>query len=128
MIDENIIKQETDSYVNDFELGLLTVDPPLPQKQKESLVMTMHNSLNFGLHRGQELFLESLWHDASEEPPTDKALLIAYSPKQESHAVCFFNVAYLIEADCHEWWKSQLENGAKCWLYISDLFPKGGDK
>lgn len=48
--------------------------------------------------------------------------------KQEDTIVCFFNVAYLIEADCHDWWKSQVENGAKYWLYISDLIPKGGEQ
>lgn len=119
MIDENRIKQEIDNYVNGFELGLLTVEPPIPQKQKASLVMTMHNTLDFGLRRGQEMFLESLWHDASEEPRKGEKLL--------GFDVDGFSTYRWIDQE-PTWKEFVYETVLQRWLYISDLIPKGGEK
>lgn len=88
----------------------------------------------------QKEFLENLWHPASEELKSNSNILIkikAYKlvlyPEGKKEDICgyFYKV---IEYDKKDKWKlTELEKEYHCnlkviqWLYIDDLFPKGGE-
>ena len=65
--------------------------------------------------------LSSLWHDAGEEPKDD--LVIIY---QDKHGNCWFItkrdiVILYINWEC-------FATNVRCWAYINDLLPKGGER
>lgn len=68
--------------------------------------------------------LESLWHDASEEPKDRSHILIYYKYMGDMEFK-----SYNLNYQCDFKW-SELVNifEVECWTYISDLFPKGGKK
>lgn len=112
------MKKEIDKYVNDFELGLVVTEPPVPQKEKESLLLTMRNSLEFGMMRGAEIFLHALWHDTSEEPER-KPVLVEYIIDGEKKYT-FSSGGFPDWANYREKWCFSR------WCYVSDLLPEGG--
>ena len=63
--------------------------------------------------------LESLWHDASEEPKEDVDILFI-SKNGKVHKVS------KIDLSLYDWLKDN--DDIKHWAYISDLLPKGGEK
>ena len=70
--------------------------------------------------------LSSLWHDAGDEPKDDLGkddLVIIY---QDKHGNCWFItkrdiVILYINWEC-------FATNVRCWAYINDLLPKGGEK
>ena len=75
-----------------------------------------------GAEWAQKEFINSLWHDASEEPDDDKEIIIS------------MNVG-TIEEECvmlvyrKENPSTLFTNGCKKWCYLSDLLSKeGGEK
>ena len=65
--------------------------------------------------------LESIWHDASEEPLLDQWFLAQIGDNAYD--------TFVMEMDKNEDWK-EWSNGIniKRWAYIRDLLPKGGKK
>ena len=67
--------------------------------------------------------LESIWHDASEEPTYNHSILYQYKFgryyfTKKSDAIAFYGN-----------WKNFVEFLSMThWAYISDLLPKGGEK
>ena len=94
-----------------------------------SKILREHQTLSFayrdfkeGALWAQKEFVNSLWHDASEEPDDDKEIIIS------------MNVG-TIEEECvmlvyrKENPSTLFTNGCKKWCYLSDLLPKkGGEK
>lgn len=65
--------------------------------------------------------LESLWHDASEEPRYEEFLLAEESSE--------FNIYKLSgQEDNNSWELLVSAMGIIRWAYISNLLPKGGEK
>lgn len=72
--------------------------------------------------------LESLWHDASEEPLLEETEIIfineqdfAYISKRKGD---HFSYAYVYYS-----WEDYVNSlKIKKWAYVKDLFPKGGEK
>lgn len=120
MMDKNRIKAEIDKYVNEFELGLVLTEPPVSQTQKESLLLTMRNSLEFGMLRGMEMVVRGLWHDAGEEPEK-KPVLAEYvidGVKRYTFSSCGFP----------DWENYRRKWNFSRYLYVEDLLPEGGEK
>ena len=65
--------------------------------------------------------LESLWHDASEEPKEGEWILIQFDEDCYDTLVLCDLAADLFYARCKKY-------GDIRWAYISDLLPKGGEK
>ena len=65
--------------------------------------------------------LESLWHDASENPRAKEWLLIQFG--EDDYDALYLNDLY-IDMWC-TWCKTY---NVIRWAYISDLLPKGGEK
>ena len=66
--------------------------------------------------------LESLWHDASEEPQDD--LVIIY---QDKHGDCWFATKRdIVILNIN--WECFATVNIRRWAYISDLLPKGGER
>ena len=71
--------------------------------------------------------LSSLWHDASEEPKDDLGKddsVIIYQDK-------YGNCRFITKRDIvilHINWECFATVNVRCWAYISDLLPKGGEK
>lgn len=63
--------------------------------------------------------LESLWHDASEEPKEDMDILFISKNG-------YVHKASKIDNCLYGWLKDNKD--IKKWAYISDLLPKGGEK
>ena len=64
--------------------------------------------------------LESLWHDASEEPQEDGWILVQFSTDVYD--------TLALPRDIDVWYDFiKMRNFAR-WAYISDLLPKGGKK
>lgn len=71
-----------------------------------------------GVQWAQEEFVNSLWHDASEEPENGATVLIIGKDNESS--------TILIDTDYPDW-----ENEVKIWqitkwLYLDDILPKEG--
>lgn len=122
MIDKQQIKREVDNYVNEWNLGLLASCPDMSNEHVNSLVETMRNSLDFGICRGAEMYLESLWHDASEEPERGKQIITQWLDNGE----------YSYEVDCLlprvSWTQHICDNNIAKWCYLEDLFPENKNK
>ena len=65
--------------------------------------------------------LESLWHDASEEPKENSVILVQWNIKGNSGYEFYY-------ADSINWDRFVEIYGVSIWAYISDLLPKGGEK
>ena len=73
--------------------------------------------------------LESLWHDATEEPQYKNKRILAYSEYFDRFFVD--SPSYLMIKDGGQfknWETVVLRNKISKWAYISDLFPKGGEQ
>lgn len=73
--------------------------------------------------------LESLWHDASEEPQYKNKRILSYSEHFDYFFTEFPN--YLMVKDGgqnKDWETAVLRNKISKWAYESDLLPKGGEK
>ena len=120
MIDEKKIAQEVDKYVNDWNLGLVASAPELSSEEISSMVLTMRNSLDYGIRRGQEMFLESLWHYAKEEPDINS----------ERQLVCVLNdngkmkSMVVTPARTMNWEQFRFKHSVVAWLYIDELMPE----
>ena len=67
--------------------------------------------------------LESLWHDASEEP-TDDLTQILY---QDNYGDCWLTTkSDIIILGCN--WEHFASVNVRRWAYVSDLLPKGGKR
>lgn len=70
--------------------------------------------------------LESLWHDASEEPQ-DKEEYILYNSEYNNN--WFINsLEYILECCYNSWCEVVEKENIKQWAYVKDVFPKGGEK
>lgn len=105
MIDEEKIKAATDVVFADV------LSP------KANICMSA------GFIRGIEWFKEAIWHDASEEPESDKCILIRYVDYKG-------NVEYGTDILAPPiTWNNWVEIcKITKWCYVEDLLPKGGDK
>ena len=65
--------------------------------------------------------LESLWHDASEEPKENSVILVQWNIKGNSGYEFYY-------ADSINWDRFVEIYGVSIWAYISDLLPKVGEK
>lgn len=79
--------------------------------------------MSAGFIRGIEWFKEAIWHDASEEPESDKCILIRYVDYKG-------NVEYGTDILAPPiTWNNWVEIcKITKWCYVEDLLPKGGDK
>lgn len=105
MIDEKKIKAATDVVFADV------LSP------KANICMSA------GFIRGIEWFKETIWHDAKEEPETDKKIIV-------QHKDFFDDINYEVVmhyAAC-SWHYNVAENNIIQWCYIEDLLTKGGRK
>lgn len=68
--------------------------------------------------------LSSLWHDPSEEPQGDEWEVLCDAGD------CYLTTSQitLVWKDGRSWDKYVRGNDVERWLYLSDLFPKGGEK
>ena len=70
--------------------------------------------------------LESLWHDASEEPKGEEEYILHYS---EYYNNWFINhLVYLIDCCYNSWSEAVEKERIKQWAYLKDLLPNGGGK
>lgn len=79
--------------------------------------------MKVGFLSGVNWFKEAIWHDASEEPESDKCILIRFVDYKG-------NVEYGTDILAPPiTWNNWVEicKIAK-WCYVEDLLPKGGDK
>lgn len=72
--------------------------------------------------------LESLWHDASEEPLLEEMEIIFINERDFAHISKrkgdHFSYAYVYYS-----WEDYVNSlKIKKWAYVKDLFPKGGEK
>lgn len=72
--------------------------------------------------------LESLWHDASEEPLLEETEIIFINERDFAHISKrkgdHFSYAYVYYS-----WEDYVNSlKIKKWAYVKDLFPKGGEK
>ena len=63
----------------------------------------------------------NVWHDASEEPEGNSAILVQWNIKGNSGYEFYY-------ADSINWDRYVEIYGVSIWAYISDLLPKGGEK
>ena len=73
--------------------------------------------------------LESLWHDATEEPQYKNKRILAYSEYFDSFFVDFPSYLMIKDGGQFKNWETVvLRNKISKWAYISDLSPKGGKR
>ena len=73
--------------------------------------------------------LESLWHDASEEPTKEPISILATDAKGFTDAYHFEKGGTIRIQRCRvNWAGAVLYFGLTKWAYIDDLLPKGGEK
>lgn len=73
--------------------------------------------------------LESLWHDASEEPQYKNKRILAYSEYFDRFFVDFPSYLMIKDGGQFKNWETVvLRNKISKWAYISDLSPKGGKR
>ena len=72
--------------------------------------------------------LESLWHDASEEPLLEDKEIIFLNEQDNAYISESFGgtFSYMLEDSCWERYVNLLKISR--WAYITDLLPKGGKK
>ena len=70
---------------------------------------------------GIEWFKKALWHDAKEEPETDKKIIV-------QHKDFFDDINYevVMHYAASSWQYNVAENNIIKWCYVDDLLPKGG--
>lgn len=68
-----------------------------------------------------EWFKKALWHDAKEEPETDKKIIV-------QHKDFFDDINYevVMHYAASSWQYNVAENNIIKWCYVDDLLPKGG--
>ena len=107
MIDKKKIKAAANNYA---ALG-----------PNDSFTMERYASFQDGAKWAQEEFVESLWHDASEEPAKDTLCIGRYEAFDYS---VFFKVTELSEP-----WEGYVRHTSLMkWCYFGDILPKEGDK
>lgn len=72
---------------------------------------------------GVEWFKKALWHDAKEEPKTDKKIIV-----QHKDFFDCINYEVVMHYAASSWQYNVAENNIIKWCYVDDLLPKGGDK
>lgn len=112
MIDEQTITREAYKYGNGWTNIIA----------RSSSVDGFQN----GARWAQKEVINSLWHDAAEEPDASlDAWIVMQTGKDfiEVHKYGGFN------ADGGQTWQQQAEKGFVIrWAYLSDLMPKGGEQ
>ena len=68
--------------------------------------------------------LESLWHDANEDPGYGTHILMEYNTFH-SKGLKSYNISY---EGLENWDKLKKFYGISRWAYVIDLLPKGGEK
>lgn len=109
MIDENKIAEAADLNADKYNPCRSTLD-------KEEACRASFKD-------GVEWFKSALWHDASEEPESDKCILIRFVDYKG-------NVEYGTDILAPPiTWNNWVEIcKITKWCYVEDLLPKGGDK
>lgn len=115
MIDENKIPQRI--YVKDYQLATCETD---------GIADARINAVPYKGGRGklcEYINIDFLWHDASEEPESDKCILIRFVDYKG-------NVEYGTDILAPPiTWNNWVEIcKITKWCYVEDLLPKGGDK
>ena len=73
--------------------------------------------------------LESLWHDASEEPQDKNKRILSYSEYFDCFFLDFPNYLMIKDGGENKDWETVvLRNKMSKWAYTEDLLPKGGKK
>ncbi len=72
---------------------------------------------------GIEWFKKALWHDAKEEPETDKKIIV-------QHKDFFDDINYevVMHYAASSWQYNVAENNIIKWCYLADLLPEGSKK
>lgn len=123
MIDENRIKQEIDKQIKEAAERLINTHYGAYYNDLDGFepykVQMYNDGFKDGAHWAINKFLKDLWHDANEEPRKGEKLL--------GFDVDGFSV--YCWTDQEPTWQEFVYNTVlQRWLYISDLFPKGGEK
>lgn len=73
--------------------------------------------------------LDSLWHDASEEPQDKNERILSYSEYFNCFFLDFPNYLMIKDGGQNKNWETVvLRYKMSKWAYVSDLFPKGGEE
>lgn len=72
---------------------------------------------------GVEWFKQAIWHDAEEEPETDKKIIV-------QHKDFFDDINYevVMHYAASSWQYNVAENNIIKWCYLADLLPEGSKK
>lgn len=100
-------------YIKDYQLVQCEVDGIADARINSHQFRSGNGNLEEYLH------LDSLWHDASEEPRKGEKLL--------GFDVDGFSTYRWIDQE-PTWKEFVYETVLQRWLYISDLIPKGGEQ
>ena len=80
-----------------------------------------HNAFLHGVEWADEHPI-NVWHDASEKPRAKEWILVQFEEDE-------YETLALSESGVNTWFNVWVdEYGAIRWAYISDLFPKGGER
>lgn len=72
--------------------------------------------------------LESLWHDASEEPLLEEVEIILINEQGFAYISERFGSMFSYDIEGYSWQSYINLLKIKKWAYVKDLFPKGGEK
>lgn len=71
----------------------------------------------------------NVWHDASEEPQDKNRRILSYSEYFDCFFLDFPNYLMIKDGGQNKNWETVvLRYKMSKWAYVSDLFPKGGEK
>lgn len=123
MIDEKKIEEAAKVYAKKTEIECRKLNEKLSSGNKFSVTYKNPDAaFTDGAHWAIEEFSKDLLHDASEEPKSEKRILVEMYCNNETN--------YLIREPrlTSRWEVARAAWQATRWLYIDDLFKKGGKK
>lgn len=104
MIDEKKITEAVNAYIG------------FPKEIGEGLETSMRRD---AFRDGAKWFIKAIWHDAEEEPKSNKKLVV-------QRINCKGYIYY--EIDKNRTYVSWKGYGINKWCYLEDILPKGGEE